>query len=136
MRAPDRVRPQAIVRGQTALHRLGTERRDSSHGATRATVGRIGAPRKGLKTLFGAPGLYRAHMDHQGHYAEAFCPLPGRCFRLVCSDVAGAQGSPRHCPLPVTSSGRYKDSRGRWHNVEACSIHSEGVADLRPLVGR
>jgi hypothetical protein len=79
------------------------------------------------------PGPYPVRMDHQGHYAEAFCPLLGRCFRLVCSDVAGAQGSPHHCPLPVESFGRFRDSRGRWHEVEACSIHDADIEDRIPI---
>jgi len=72
-------------------------------------------------------------MDHQGHYAEAFCPLPDRCFRLVNSAKSGAQGAPHHCPLPVASVGRFKDSQGRWHDVEACVDHDGDLIEVFPV---
>jgi hypothetical protein len=78
------------------------------------------------------PHPYPVQMDHQRHYAEAFCPLPGRCFRLVCSDVAGAHCFPRHCPMLVGTVDRFRNSRERWHDVEACSLHESDLEDRIP----
>jgi hypothetical protein len=72
-------------------------------------------------------------MDHQGHYAEAFCPMPAHCFRLVASGRLGSEGSPHHCRLPVESFGRFRDSQGRWHDVEACADHDGDLIEVFPV---
>jgi len=72
-------------------------------------------------------------MDHQDHYAEAFCPLVGRCFRLVTSGRPGSERSPHHCHTPVASFGRFRDAQGRLHDVEACSVHDGDLAEAFPV---
>jgi hypothetical protein len=61
------------------------------------------------------------------HYAEAFAPLPGRCFRLVARH--GGQAGPVHCPEPPVWRGTWRARNGRRYVVEACQGH-------RPLEGR
>jgi hypothetical protein len=39
------------------------------------------------------------------YYAEAFFPMPGRCFRLVARD---GEGGPIHCPEPPTWRGTFR----------------------------
>jgi hypothetical protein len=54
------------------------------------------------------------------YYAEAFSPLPGRCFRLVASQ--GEAG-----PTPLLRAGGWRGSwrapKGRRYRVEACEGH-------------
>jgi hypothetical protein len=38
------------------------------------------------------------------YYAQAFSPLPGRCFRLVDQP----QGGPKHCPRPPAWHGSFR----------------------------
>jgi hypothetical protein len=42
------------------------------------------------------------------HYAEAFCVIPGQCFRFVHSGF----GHAIHCHQRVASRGRFKDRAG------------------------
>ena len=54
------------------------------------------------------------------YYAEAFFPMPGRCFRLV----SGGEGDgPTHCPEPPRLAGTFRASNGRRCRVEACEGH-------------
>jgi hypothetical protein len=55
------------------------------------------------------------------HYAEAFSPLPGRCFRLVARH--GGQAGPAHCPEPPVWRGTFRAKGGRRYTVEACEGH-------------
>jgi hypothetical protein len=47
------------------------------------------------------------------HYAEAFHPAVGRCFRFV--SVAGTHGQPAHCPAPPAWRGLYVAGNGRGY---------------------
>ena len=54
------------------------------------------------------------------YYAEAFYPMPGRCFRLI----SGGEGSgPTHCPEPPVWRGSWRAPTGRRYWVEACEDH-------------
>jgi hypothetical protein len=66
-------------------------------------------------------------MDHEGHFAEAVTTTSGLCFRMVTSDRAGQQGAPTHCPVRPIYWGRFRDSKQKSHDVEACDDHA---ADL------
>ena len=44
------------------------------------------------------------------HYAEAFHPAEGRCFRFV--SVAGTHGQPAHCPAQPAWRGLYVAGTG------------------------
>ena len=39
------------------------------------------------------------------YYAEAFYPMPGRCFRLI---ARAGEGGPTHCPEPPTWRGSWR----------------------------
>jgi hypothetical protein len=67
------------------------------------------------------------------HYAEAFSPLAGRCFRLV--DRAGEAG-PTHCPQPPRWRGSFRTGGGRRDAVEACDGHRGPLEHARPLPPR
>jgi hypothetical protein len=54
------------------------------------------------------------------YYAEAFFPLPGRCFRLVASK---GEAGPTHCMEPVAWRGSWRAPNGRRYRVEACEGH-------------
>jgi hypothetical protein len=54
------------------------------------------------------------------YYAEAFSPLPGRCFRLVARD---GEGGPVHCPEPPNWRGTWRARDGRRYRAEACEGH-------------
>ena len=54
------------------------------------------------------------------YYAQAFSPMPGRCFRLVAH---GGEGGPTHCPEPPTWRGPFRAPNGRRYRVEACEGH-------------
>jgi hypothetical protein len=60
------------------------------------------------------------------YYAEAFSPLPGRCFRLV---ARGGQG-PAHCPEPPVWRGSWRAQGGVRYRVEACEGHRPEPAGL------
>jgi hypothetical protein len=55
------------------------------------------------------------------YYAEAFSPLPGRCFRMVTRQRGGA--GPTHCPEPVAWRGSWRARNGRRYRIEACEGH-------------
>jgi hypothetical protein len=59
------------------------------------------------------------------YYAEAFSPLPGRCFRLVTRP--GGEGGPVHCPEP-TWRGSWRAPNGRRYRVAACEGHRPPAA--------
>ena len=73
------------------------------------------------------------HIDHQGHFEEAFFPMPGCCFRQVTASHPGSEESLRYCSLPVVSFGRFRDSQGRWHDVEACVSHDGDLTETFPV---
>jgi hypothetical protein len=54
------------------------------------------------------------------YYAQAFSPMPGRCFRLVAHD---GEAGPTHCPDPVAWRGHWRASNGHRYQVEACEGH-------------
>jgi hypothetical protein len=60
------------------------------------------------------------------YYAEAFSPLPGRCFRLVAS---ASEAGPTHCPEPVAWRGSWRAPNGRRYRVEACKGHQPASAE-------
>jgi hypothetical protein len=60
------------------------------------------------------------------HYAEAFSPLPGRCFRLVAHH---GEAGPRHCPEPVAWRGSWRAPNGRRYQVEACEGHRSAAVE-------
>jgi hypothetical protein len=60
------------------------------------------------------------------YYAEAFYPLPGRCFRLVAHH---GEAGPTRCPKPVARRGSWQAPNGRRYRIEACECH-------RPLLTR
>jgi hypothetical protein len=51
------------------------------------------------------PDRQRRRPHDHAHYAEAFHPAEGRCFRFV--SVAGTYGQPTHCPAPPAWRGLY-----------------------------
>jgi hypothetical protein len=65
------------------------------------------------------------------HYAEAFSPLPGRCFRLVSRE--GHQGGPMHCPESVVWRGTFRAKDGRRYSVSACAGHADALTDRGPV---
>jgi hypothetical protein len=54
------------------------------------------------------------------YYAEAFFPMPDRCFRLI---TRAGEGGPTHCPEPRTWRGAWRAPNGRRYRVEACEGH-------------
>jgi hypothetical protein len=64
------------------------------------------------------------------YYAEAFSPLPGRCFRLVTRD---GEGGPDHCPEPPRWQGSFRAKDGRRYAVQACDGHRAPLQNARPL---
>jgi hypothetical protein len=64
---------------------------------------------------------YPAAMSGVPYYAEAFSPLPGRCFRMVTRHGGGA--GPTHCPEPVAWRGSWRAPNGRRYRIEACEGH-------------
>jgi hypothetical protein len=65
------------------------------------------------------------------HYAEAFYPAEGRCFRFV--SVTGAHGQPAHCPAPPAWRGRFVAGDRRQYRVEACGalLHCAGPGRVK-----
>jgi hypothetical protein len=55
------------------------------------------------------------------YHAEAFFPVPGRCFRLISHGSQG--GGPTHCPEPPVWRGTFQAPNGRRDRVEACEGH-------------
>ena len=60
------------------------------------------------------------------HYAEAFYPHPGQCFRFAHNDVGHAQ----HCPEPIVARGTFFDQKGRKWNADACERHREELGSI------
>jgi hypothetical protein len=60
-------------------------------------------------------------MSEAPHYAEAFLPTLGRCFRLVSRQ--DNQAGPDHCPEPVRWQGTFRARDGRRYTVQACDGH-------------
>jgi hypothetical protein len=50
------------------------------------------------------------------YYAEAFSPLPGRCFRMVAQQ---GEAGPTYCPEPVAWRGSWRAPNGRRYRIEA-----------------
>jgi hypothetical protein len=65
------------------------------------------------------------------HYAEAFHPAEGRCFRFV--SVAGTHGQPTHCPAPPAWRGLDVAGNGRGYRVEACDGHRGSLTQAQRL---
>ena len=65
------------------------------------------------------------------YYAEAFSPLPGRCFRMVTRHGGGA--GPRHWPEPVVWGGSWRAPKGRRYRIEACDGHRPASDEGRAL---
>jgi hypothetical protein len=63
---------------------------------------------------------YPAAMPGAPHYAEAFSPLPSRCFRMV---VHHGEAGPMHCPEPVAWRGSWRSPNGRRYRIGACDGH-------------
>ena len=56
-------------------------------------------------------------MPRAPSYAEAFSPLPGRCFRMVAHH---GEAGPAHFAQPVAWRGSWRALNGRRYRVEAC----------------
>jgi hypothetical protein len=65
------------------------------------------------------------------HYAEAFSPIAGRCFRLVSRQ--DQQAGPVHCPEPPRWRGTFRAKDGRRYSVEACDGHRGGLEQARRI---
>ena len=52
--------------------------------------------------LAGGPVYILLPCQERLYYAEAFSPLPGRCFRMVAHH---GEAGPTHCPEPVAWRG-------------------------------
>ena len=65
------------------------------------------------------------------YYAEAFSPLPGRCFRMVTRHGGGA--GPTHSPEPVVWRGSWRAPKGRRYRIEACDGHRPAPDEGRAL---
>jgi hypothetical protein len=63
---------------------------------------------------------YPADMTGAPYYAEAFSPLPGRCFRMVGHY---GEAGPIHCPESVAWRGSWRAPNGRRYRIEACEGH-------------
>jgi hypothetical protein len=70
-------------------------------------------------------------MSEPDHYAEAFSPQPGRCFRLVSKSET--EGQPIHCPEPPVWHGMHVARDGRRYRVEACQQHRGGLVDAERI---
>ncbi len=66
------------------------------------------------------------------YYAEAFCLLSQRCFRLIQENWTGHA---QHCPYPSEWRGRFKDGAGKWHTVESCVGHRADLESVRRIRG-
>jgi hypothetical protein len=58
-------------------------------------------------------------MPEAPYYAEAFFPLPGRCFQMVAHH---GEAGPTHCSEPAWR-GSWRAPNGRRYQVEACDSH-------------
>jgi hypothetical protein len=61
------------------------------------------------------------------YYAEAFSPLPGRCFRMATRHGGGA--GPTHCPEPVGWRGSWPARTAAVNWIEACEGHRPPPAE-------
>ena len=59
-------------------------------------------------------------MPEPGDLIDAFCPLPGRCFRMVQSRQLQAT----HCRGEPAWKGVWRDRAGKSWYVEACQEHA------------
>lgn len=63
------------------------------------------------------------------HYAEAFCLLSERCFRMV---MAGdGTGHAQRCPYLTKWRGRFQDAAGKGRTVEACDGHRADLISVQ-----
>ncbi len=72
-------------------------------------------------------------MAQLAHYAESFCCLTGRCFRLIQAE--DGTGHAQHCPYIPEWRGRFKDTVGKWHTVESCNGHRADLDSVQRIVG-
>lgn len=66
-------------------------------------------------------------MPEPGDLITAFSPQPGRCFRMIYSRQLQAT----HCYEPAPWRGRWKDAKGKLHQVWACEGHAAGLEGAR-----
>jgi hypothetical protein len=64
------------------------------------------------------------------HYAEAFAPMEGRCFRMVSRS---REGGPIHCPERAAWRGRFCARDGRRYTVDACEGHCHPLTERSRL---
>jgi hypothetical protein len=67
------------------------------------------------------------------YYAQAFSPLPGRCFRMVPHH---GEAGPVHCPEPVAWRGSWRAPNGRRYRIEACNGHQPTQIEDRGAVAQ
>jgi hypothetical protein len=72
-------------------------------------------------------------MAQLAHYCEAFCRLPGRCFRLILAE--DGTGHAQHCPYIPEWRGRFKDGAGKWHTAKACDGHRADLHSVQRIIG-
>jgi hypothetical protein len=65
------------------------------------------------------------------HYAEAFSPIAGRCFRFLSR--GDQEAGPIHCPELPRWRGTFRAKDGRRYAVEACDGHRAPLQNARPL---
>jgi hypothetical protein len=63
-------------------------------------------------------------MPKPGDLISAFSVQPGRCFRMIYSDMLQAT----HCYEPPVWKGSWKDVKGRTWYVEACQKQEPKVS--------
>jgi hypothetical protein len=71
-------------------------------------------------------------MPEAPYYAEAFSPIPGRCFRLVAHP---GEAGPDHCPEPVAWRGSWRPPSGRRYGIEACEGHRPALDEASGPIG-
>jgi hypothetical protein len=70
-------------------------------------------------------------MNEAPHHAEAFSPIPGRCFSLVSRQ--DGQAGPVHCPEPQRWQGTFRAKDGRRDRVQAVDGHRRPFEHAAPL---
>jgi hypothetical protein len=65
------------------------------------------------------------------HYANAFCLLSQRCFRMIQAE--DGTGHAQHCPYATKWRGRFQDAAGKWHTVEACDGHRADLDSVQRI---
>jgi hypothetical protein len=83
-----------------------------------------GSAPKGIVTQTFYPGSV-------DHYAESFCCLAGQCFRMIQAE--DGTGHAQHCPYLLEWRGRFKDTAGKWHAVEACDGHRADLDSVQRI---